>query len=381
MPAAQKFDVVIAGGGLIGGAIAFELARAGLRVALFDRQQLGLESSWAGAGILSPAPENPAMLPAVPLCKASLAAYRDFVSAIEELSGRRCGFRPKGTIEALFSRDVRAELSTIIAVHHGVGLRAEPLCPEDARELEPALSEQLEAAILRPDEASVDNRALTAAVLEAATRAGAHLFPGSEATAIWREGGRCRGLLLGGEKVAAEWTVIAAGCFSAGIVGVALFAPVHPAKGQMLALRAPSIAIERVLWSDKVYLVPRDDGRILAGATVEYVGFDKRPTAAAIEKLLAAAIELAPALADASIEEFWAGLRPDSPDHLPILGPTDVEGLLIATGHFRSGILLAPVTARLIREWVTLRSVSIDCDRFSPLRFQAAAEAAHRAPA
>jgi glycine/D-amino acid oxidase-like deaminating enzyme len=139
----------------------------------------------------------------------------------------------------------------------------------------------------------------------------------------------------------------------------------------MVALRAEDVEIERVLWGEHIYLVPRNDGRILAGATVEYTGFDKRTTAGGIEKILSAAIELAPGLANARIEETWAGLRPDTPDHLPILGPTDMDGLLMATGHFRSGILLTPITARLIREWITEQSVSVDWDRFSPLRFQA----------
>jgi glycine oxidase len=150
----------------------------------------------------------------------------------------------------------------------------------------------------------------------------------------------------------------------------------------MAALRADDLKIERVLWSEKIYLVPRNDGRILAGATVEHAGFDKRVTAGGIEKILAAAIELAPGLKDARIEETWAGLRPDSADHMPILGPTDVDGLLIATGHFRSGILLTPITARLMREWITEQRVSVDWERFSPLRFQSAAtDAARHAPA
>lgn len=140
----------------------------------------------------------------------------------------------------------------------------------------------------------------------------------------------------------------------------------------MLALRPTQTKIERVLWSDKIYLVPRNDGRILAGATVEYVGFDKNVTAGGLRKLLTGAIDLAPELAGARVEETWAGLRPDSTDHLPILGPTDIDGLLLATGHFRSGILLAPVTARLVREWITQTRVSLDWDRFSPLRFLAA---------
>jgi glycine oxidase len=375
----KKFDVVIAGGGLIGASIALELARAGLRVGLFDKQQFGQEASWAGAGILSPAPESSAMIPLVPLGKASMAIYPEFVRDVERISGQSAGFRAKGTLQALFSRDAREELSTVIALYHGLGLKAEPLSAEDARELEPSLSQELEAAVLRPDEASVDNRALTQAVLEAARQSGVHFFPASGAQAIWRESSRCAGLQLKNEKIEAGWTVIAAGCFSANIEGVASYAPVRPAKGQMVALRADDLKIERVLWSEKIYLVPRNDGRILAGATVEYTGFEKGLTAGGLEKILAGAIELSPGLASARVEETWAGLRPDSPDHLPILGPTDLDGLLVATGHFRSGILLTPITARLVREWVTRQRVSVDWDRFSPMRFQPAS--AHRAPA
>jgi glycine oxidase len=367
----KKFDVAIAGGGVIGGAIALELSLSGLRVGIFDRQQPGQEASWASAGILSPAPESPGVIAMVPLGKASMSLYPKFVSQVEEITGKSTGFRSKGTLEAFTSRDTKERLSTTIALHHGLGLRSEPLRAEDARELEPSLSEDVEAAVFRPDECSIDNRALTDAVLDAARRSGAEIFTDSGAKGIWREGQRCSGLILQNEKVEAKWTIVAAGCFSAAIEGVANFAPVRPAKGQMLALRSDEVEMERVLWSENIYLVPRNDGRILAGATVEYVGFDKRTTAGGIEKILSAAIELAPGLANARIEETWAGLRPDSPDHLPILGPTDVEGLLMATGHFRSGILLTPITARLIREWITEGRVCVDWDRFSPLRFHA----------
>jgi glycine oxidase len=375
----KKFDVAIAGAGLIGGSIALELARAGLSVGLFDSRKPGQESSWAGAGILSPAPESAAMIPLVPLAKASMAIYPEFIREVEEISGQSAGYRPKGTLQAIFSRDAREELSTVIALHHGLGLKAEPLNPEDARELEPSLSEELEAAVLRPDEASVDNRAMTQAVLEAAKRSGVQFFSDSGAQAIRREGERCAGLQLKNENIEAKWTVIAAGCFSANIEGVANYAPVRPAKGQMIALRAVDLEIERVLWSEKIYLVPRNDGRIIAGATVEYTGFEKALTAGGLEKVLSGAMELSPGLAAARVEETWAGLRPDSPDHLPILGPTDLDGLLIATGHFRGGILLTPITAKLVREWVTQQRVSVDWDRFSPMRFQSAS--AHKAPA
>jgi glycine oxidase len=371
----DTFDVVIAGGGIIGATIAFELARADLRVAVFDRENPGEGASWAAAGILSPAPENAGMISTVPLARASLALYPEFVATVEELSGESVGFRPKGTVEALFSGDVQAKLNTIVALHHGLGLKAEPLRAEDAHEIEPELSTELEAAVLRPDEASVDNRALTRAVLVAAERAGAKIFPGRKVQSLYRNGQRCAGLIVDQEKIAAPWTVIAAGCHSAEIEGAAIYAPVRPAKGQMIALRASNFSVQRVLWSDSVYLVPRNDGRILAGATVEYVGFEKQVTAAGIQKLLSGALQLAPGLADAQIEESWAGLRPDSPDHLPIIGPTDLDGLLIAGGHFRSGILLAPITARLIREWITLQNVSVDWARFSPMRFGETARA------
>jgi glycine oxidase len=137
----------------------------------------------------------------------------------------------------------------------------------------------------------------------------------------------------------------------------------------MAVLRCEAVKIQHVLWSENIYLVPRNDGRILAGSTIERIGFDRDVTAGGMKKIMNGAIELVPALAKARIEETWAGLRPDSPDHLPILGPTDVEGLLLATGHFRSGILLAPVTARLMREWITTQKVSTDWERFSPMRF------------
>ncbi len=365
----KSFDVAIAGAGLIGSSIAFELAQAGLKVGMFDRAEPGREASWASAGILSPAPESPAMISMVPLAKASMNLYPALVANVEEISGEKVGFRPKGTIDVFFNKDAIPDLSTLIALHHGMGLKAEPLRPEDARELEPSLSPELEAAALRPEEASIDNRALTHAMLSAAKNSGVEVFARTGVTGIVQEAGRCTGLKLENEIVSAKWTVIAAGCFSAEIEGVKEFAPVRPAKGQMVSLRADGLKIERVIWGEKIYIVPRNDGRILAGATVEYVGFDKQVTAGGIEKLLSAAIEVIPEFANARIEETWAGLRPDSPDHLPILGPTDIDGLVIATGHFRSGVLLTPITARLVRQWITERSVEIDWERLSPMRF------------
>ena len=379
----RTFDVAIAGAGLVGSAIALELSRLGLQVALFDAQQPGQEASWASAGILSPAPENPAMIAMVELGKESLAMYPGFIELIEELSGTSTGYRSKGTIEALFSRHAQEELNTIVALHHGLGLTAEAISASDARKLEPALSEEIEAAVLRPEEASVDNRLLSCALLEAAKRSGTQIFAGASVQSISRQGDRCVGIVLGdGEQVSTSQTIIAAGCFSSQIGGVEPFAPVRPAKGQMVSLRLADTKIERVLWSERIYLVPRNDGRILAGATVEHIGFDKAVTASGIHSNLSGAIELAPALARAQVEETWAGLRPDTPDHMPIIGPTDIEALVIAAGHYRSGVLLTPITAKLIGEHLTGKTLSADIDRFSPMRFQAAnrASTASQAP-
>jgi glycine oxidase len=365
----SAYDVVIAGGGVIGGNIALELAEAGLKVGLYDAQEPGREASWASAGILSPAPENPEMISFVPMSLASARLYPEFVRRVEGLTGVNVGYRKDGALDVVMDGNATEVLSTVIALHHGVGLRAEALNTEKARQMEPALTEKMQAAIYREDEASVDTRAFTDATLKAAERKGVKIFAGNGAKAIWKDGDKCKGLVLEKEKVEAKWTVIAAGCFSANIEGAAPYAPVFPAKGQMVAMRCEAAEIRRVLWLEHTYIVPRNGGRIIAGSTIERTGFDHEVTAGGLRKILNEATKLVPGLDKARIEETWAGLRPDSPDHLPIIGPTDVEGLLIATGHFRSGMLLAPITARLIREWVSTEKMSVDWERVSPMRF------------
>ena len=366
------YDAVVAGGGVIGASIALELAEAGLKVALYDAREPGREASWASAGMISPAPENPGMIPFVPISLASVALYPNFIQKVEAISGMDVGYRKDGALDAILDGNVEEELSTVIALQHGVGLRAEALTAQQAREMEPSLTEEIEAAIFRPDEASLDNRVFTDAVITAALYRGVQIFAKNGAKSLWKENGRCKGLILENSRVEAKWTIIAAGCFSARIEGVAPYAPVFPAKGQMIALRCDPVEIEHVLWLEHTYLVPRNDGKIIAGSTIERTGFDHDVTAAGMKKILGEAIRLAPELQQARIEETWAGLRPDSPDHLPILGPTDIDGLLIATGHFRSGILLAPITAVLMREWICSQRVSVDWERFSPMRFLAA---------
>jgi glycine oxidase len=372
----NRFDAVIAGGGIIGASIALELAQAGLKVGLFDAREPGREASWASGGMISPAPEGPGMLPFVPMSLASVALYPEFIRRVEALSGINVGYRKFGAIDVLLDGNIQEELSTVIALQHGVGLKAQALTGEQARQMEPALTDEVEAAIFREDEASLDTRALTEGTLKAAERKGVQIFAKNGAKALRKAGGRCRGLVLENGEVEAKWTVIAAGCFSARIAGAEPYAPVFPAKGQMLALRCESVEIKRILWLEHKYLVPRSDGRIIAGSTIERTGFDHDVTAGGVRLILSEVMKMVPGLEQARIEETWAGLRPDSPDHLPIIGPTDVDGLLIATGHFRSGILLAPVTARMIREWVCTHKVSVDWERVSPMRFVEAARGA-----
>jgi glycine oxidase len=365
----KRYDAVIAGGGVIGASIALELAESGLRVGLFDTREPGREASWASGGMISPAPENAAMIPFMPMSLASVALYPEFIHRVEELSGMCVGYRQKGALDVLLDGNVREELSTVIALQHGVGLKAEALTAERVRAMEPSLTADTQAAIFRPDEASLNTRAFTDAILKAAQRKGVEIHSGNGAKSLWKDADRCKGLMLENGQVEAKWTIIAAGCFSARIDGAAPYAPVAPAKGQMIALRCESVQIERILWLEHKYLVPQLDGRIIAGSTIEHTGFDHDVTAGSIELILREVMRMVPGLANARIEETWAGLRPDSPDHLPIIGPTDLNGLLMATGHFRSGILLAPVTARLIREWVTKQDVSVDWSRVSPMRF------------
>lgn len=374
----ETFDVAIIGGGIIGGSIAFELARHKLRVALLDRQQPGLEASWAAAGMLSPAPDSPDAIPLVPLGRASLALYPEFIAALEEASGRKTGYQTTGTLEVFFAGDAERELSTLIALHHGLGLSSEPLRLEEAQRLEPALSREARATALLAYESSVDPRAMTAAVLAAAAQKGVQIRAGTEVTSLLEQAGRCTGAVAGNKKYSAGHVVLAAGCYSGEIAGLARYAPTRPVRGQMVALQSSSVQLGCVLRSARGYIVPREGGRpqkLVAGSTLENAGFTKTVTPEGLSRILDAVIELAPGLADAAVVETWSGLRPDTPDHLPVLGPAGIEGLVVATGHYRNGILLAPVTAKLIREWLTERRTSLAWEAFSPLRFAAARRA------
>lgn len=377
----KTFDVAIVGGGLIGASIAFELAGENLRVALHDKQEPGREASWAAAGMLSPAPDGPPALPLVPLAMKSLELYPQFIEAVEKASGQSVDYEVKDSLHLFYLPDGERDRDTMIHEYRAIGIAAKPLDARAARKLENSIGPLARSAALLT-EAVVDPRLLTQAVLKAARARGVAVHAGVEVTRIFKAGGRCTGIIAGEEEVHARQVIVAAGSFSAGISGgdddFARYAPTIPVRGQMLALRAEGLRLRHVIRSHRGYLVPRRDGRIIAGSTLEDAGFAKEVTPEGVRKIREAAIEMIPALEKAEIVERWAGLRPGSPDELPILGPTDIEGLLIATGHYRNGILLAPVTAKLMREWVMLGKTSFDAKVFSPLRFTASQSARTR---
>jgi len=366
----KTYDVIIVGAGIIGGAIAFELAQRKLRVLVIDRQSPGQEASWAAAGMLSPAPDSADAIPLVPLARASLNIYSEFVGAVESASEMSAGFRPYGAIETFFDVCAGKKLSAMIAQHEKLGLDTELLHIEDAVVLEPHISREIRAAVLLRQEAAVDNRAFTRAILRAAESVGVEFRTDSSVEKLLlNETGKCVGVIASGEKIPAKHVVIAAGFASGAIEGVAHYAPTIPMRGQMVALQSDTVDLNRVVRSERGYIVPRGHGRCVTGSTIENVGVEKRVTPEGISKILTAAVEMIPALRDAAIVETWCGLRPDTPDHLPSLGPTDIEGLLIAAGHFRNGILLAPITAKLIAEWITSGNTSANWDVLSPMRF------------
>jgi glycine oxidase len=366
--------VAIAGGGIIGASIAFELAAEKLRVVVFDRQEPGREASWAAAGMLSPAPDSPRDLPLVPFAKESLKLYPKFVQAIEEFSGKSAAYARDGALETFLSANAEAESSARLRELRELGIASELVSAEAARRMEPTINEAARAAIWLPEEGTVEPRLLMDALLTAARNRSVEIRPNCGATELLRAADRVTGVLAGSEKISAGQVVLAAGSYSGELAPsewLKRLAPTRPVRGQMVALRPQAGAAElrRVARSERGYLVPRRDGRIVAGSTSEEAGFEKHVTAAGIRKILDATIEMCPALAGAQIVETWSGLRPGTPDDLPIIGAADASGLWLATGHYRNGILLAPATAKLVRDWIAGAQPAFHVDAFSPRRF------------
>jgi glycine oxidase len=345
-------DVIIIGGGIIGVSVALELQRRGASVRVLERGEPGREASWAGAGMLAAQdPDTPECLR--PLARASAEIYPDWVSELEQESRLSADFRCEGTIYLTQEKK------------EGLG---PPLSDADVKSREGFLSKAPFAYFTT--EASVDPRALMAVAVAAAKKGGIVISHEHHVTAIETSGNQAVGVRLGNQTVSANVIINCAGAWTGEVVGGEI--ETHPVKGQMFSVvpvNSREVPLKHVVRGDDVYLVPRSDGRILIGATVERVGFDKKVDAETILKMHRAAIELAPKIGEMRIHESWAGLRPGSPDKLPILGETGLKNYFAATGHYRNGILLAPVTARIMADVINGDTPQFSISRFTPSRF------------
>jgi glycine oxidase len=362
-------DVVVIGAGLIGLAIAFALAERGASVRVFDRGEPGRGASWAGAGMLAPYTERITDESLLALCTASLAEYSSFVQRVYAASGVDARLHLNGVLYAAF------EESQLDALHrHAHALRASGVACElldraGVLAAEAWLSTGVIGGLIKSGEGYVDNRRLARALVGACQSSGV-VIERSSRIAVECDERRVLGVATARGFVAARAVVNACGAWAAQLDGVPPFCvpPIEPVKGQMIALAVPVGFVRRATWVPGAYLVPRDDGRLLVGATVEPDGFDQRVTARGVSELLDAALAGAPALADFTPVESWAGLRPGTPDGVPILGATLLDGFFIATGHYRNGILLAPATARLLANVVETND-SAGLEPFALARF------------
>jgi glycine oxidase len=351
MGSGNAWDLVVVGGGVVGLGVARDARRRGLRVLLLDRGRAGGEATWAAAGMLSPLSEAHADDgPFLEVGLASLRAFRDWVGEVEEEAGFEVEYRECGKLMLALSTPERSRLQAHATRARDAGLGARWLEPRELRREEPGLALSVQGALHLEEDYRVDPRRLAEALLEAVRRAGVEVREGTEVRGIDAGAGGLRGVLArDGTAIPAERVVVAAGAWSGGLEGLPCPLPVRPVRGQMAALRPSPPLPEVMLESEEVYLIPRDDGRLLIGATVEEVGFRPGLTADGVRGLLEAAGRIVPGLGRAALVELWSGFRPGSPDGQPILGEhPELPGLFLATGHFRNGILLAPYTARAL---------------------------------
>jgi glycine oxidase len=370
-------DVVIVGGGVIGLAIAWRTAQAQLSVAVVDEEP-GRGASYAAAGMLAPVTEvhygEEALLG---LNLASARLYPAFVEELEAATGMTVGFRSSGTLFVAADDDDAAAIDDLFRFQRELGLPVQRIRRRQCRALEPLLAPRVRSGIVAGGDHQVDSRRLVDALLAVSGQLGVTVHR-QHAASLRLDGNRAVGVTLAdGEVLDAALVVLAAGCWSGGLPGVPpeSRASVRPVKGQILRLRGsgdPPLltrTVRGLVHGASVYLVPRVDGEVIVGATVEERGFDSTVTAGAVYELLRDAAEIVPGVSELEMVEARAGLRPGSPDNAPLLGSTAVDGLVIATGHFRNGILLTPVTAIAVAELLVTGRAPELIAPFSPLRF------------
>jgi glycine oxidase len=362
--------ILVVGGGVIGCACALELAKAGCAVSLLERSTPGAEASGAAAGLLAPLGES-ADTAFAKLAIESWRQYPDVVRELRDRTGVDVEYVTRGTIYPLATaEDVRAAEARLgHEWAREVGIEAWDAA--DLRSREPALSSSVRGAMFVRGDHWINNQRLVVAYAQAAAGAGVGMMTGMAVSRILVENGRVRGVVAEGERYEADAVLLAAGAWTGALAasfGARL--RVEPRRGQMLALSHVPAVLTHCVHGEDVYLVPRASGELLIGATVEKVGFQRAVTAAGVAGLLAAALILVPGLAHLPITRTWFGFRPWAPDSLPILGPwPGIEGLYVATAHYRNGILLAPITARLMAECMTHGKPSLDIKEFLPNRF------------
>ena len=371
-------DVVIVGAGVIGLSIARELALRGMRrVAVIERGEFAKEASWAAGGILAPQVEADGPDDFFKLACASRDLYPVFAHALQNETGVDVELDQTGTLYVGFSENDEHEMRRRFDWQTREGFRVEWLSGEDARRLEPHISSSVRCALRFPADWQVENRRLIEALLASNRRLGVELIGNSEIERVRIEGGRVTGIKSLKTFVDAATVVIAAGAWTSRIGALATNSPavqIEPVRGQMLCFRPEPQLARHVIYSSRGYLVPRRDGRLLAGSTSEHVGFDNQVTEEGTASIRSMAFEIAPGLESTAIADSWAGFRPHAPDDLPVLGPAaDIEGLFYATGHYRNGILLAPITADIIADAVVNKNRSPFLEIFSPDRFHLAA--------
>ncbi|HXB47738.1 MAG TPA: glycine oxidase ThiO [Streptosporangiaceae bacterium] len=360
IPAPGQCDVLIVGGGVIGMSIAWRASQQGLSVVVADPRP-GQGATHAAAGMLTPIAEAAyAERKIFALGQDSLRRYPDFVSELQNVTGLPTGFRQAGTLQVAYDSDDLALLAETRVLQESFGVHLEQLTARDCREAEPMLDPSVRGGLLAPDDGSIDPRLLAVALQEAAQGNGASLVRQS-VTEVRCAAGRASGVRLADDSViTARWTVLAAGWESAALPGLpaGVAPPVRPVKGQIIRLRMTSAAsaaglppglllrtVRGLVRGSSVYLVPRDSGELVIGATQEELGPDTTVTAGGVWELLRDARALVPGITELELQDVTAGLRPGTPDNAPVLGPSELPGLVLATGHFRAGVLLAPVTA------------------------------------
>ena len=359
-------DVIVIGGGVIGLSIAYALAREGVMATVLDRSELGREASWAGAGMIAPTAERKTDNPSVELRSLSARLYPEWSTALRDETGIDNGYRRTGGVDVAWTRDEEHALKVAAGKWREEGIAFERLSPTDFGRVEPALNPALRVAYYLPDRAQIRNPRHLTALAAAVLKRGVNLQPGRAALGFEALGERLIAVKTSEGPLACDWVVVAAGPWSEQLLeDLGLCVPTPPVKGQIVLLRFDRPRLTRIVEHGKNYLVPRDDGRVLVGATEEEVGFDKRSTPAAVRDLLDEALRLCPVLAEAEVEKSWAGLRPGSIDTRPYLGyARGYRNLIVATGHKRAGLQLAPASAEVIVDLVLGRPPSVDLTPF-----------------